>query len=331
VEPVRRVTIRDVAMLADVSVATASYALTGSRARGARVSSETRARVEAAARKLEYSPNSMARSVRTGRTGVLQLVLHMLSDPWTVGIAESVTALAPQHGLTALIAVDTDYSAALKRVEFDAAFVAATVGSTPEECVEQLGAVAGKVAIYSSTLEPRGFDVVRFDDRRASEIAMAHLLERHRAIGFLASQYGGEQDQRLNAYRAMMSDAGIPVPDGYIQPYERNLVDPYRAAHELLGRPDRPTAVFTSADFAGYATIQVARERGLRVPEDVAVIGIGDAAQSAAVGLSSVGSPELGRQIADFLFERADHPDTPPGRLLDLELELFARASTIGK
>src|SRR5262245_1049695 len=118
--PPKRVTIRDVANRAEVSVATASYVLSGAQSPGARVSTETRERVRDAAKHLDYRPNSMARSVRTGRTGVVQLVLHMLSDPWTVGIAETVTELARTHGLTALIAVDTDYSAALQRVEFDA-------------------------------------------------------------------------------------------------------------------------------------------------------------------------------------------------------------------
>jgi LacI family transcriptional regulator len=328
--PTKRVTIRDVAELAEVSLATASYVLSRSESPRARVSDATRDRVWSAARTLDYQPNSMARSVRTGRTGVLQLVLHMLSDPWTVGIAETVTELAPSHGLTALIAVDTDYSAALRRVEFDAAFVAATVGATPEECVEALGPIAKKVAIYSSTLEPRGFDVVRFDDRLASEMAMQHLLESHRAIAHLRTRVDENTDHRSKVYRRMMAAAGLPIPTGYIAEYERDLIDPYRAARVLLTREDRPTAIFAATDFSGFAAMHVARELGLRVPEDVAVIGIGDANQSAAAGLSSVGTANLGRQITDFIVARALGEGTPADRLLDLRVELFARESTVG-
>lgn len=328
--PPKRVTIREVAELAEVSLATASYVLSRSESPRARVSEATRDRVRTAARTLDYQPNSMARSVRTGRTGVIQLVLHMLSDPWTVGIAETITELAPAHGLTALIAVDTDYSAALRRVEFDAAFVAATVGATPEDCVEALGPIAKKVAIYSSTLEPRGFDVVRFDDRLASEIAMTHLLATHRRIALLRTRVEEEEDLRTVVYRTMMAKAALPVPPGYVADYEKNLIDPYRAAHELLTRDDRPTAIFAATDFAGFAAMHVARELGLRVPEDVAVIGIGDANQSAAAGLSSVGSAGLGAQIADFIVARALGDATPDNRLLDLRIELFARESTVG-
>jgi DNA-binding LacI/PurR family transcriptional regulator len=327
--PPKRVTIRDVAQLAEVSLATASYVLSASDSPRARVSQATRERVRNAAQALDYRPNSMARSVRTGRTGVIQLVLHMLSDPWTVGIAETVTERAPEHGLTALIAVDTDYSAALQRVEFDSAFVAAAVGATPEECVAALGPVAKKVAIYSPILEPVGFDVVRFDDHLASEIAMRHLLTDHRAIALLTTRSDGGGDARRDVYESTMRSAGLPIPPGYFMFCERDLVDPYRVAQRLLTRPDRPTAVFASADFIGYAVMQAARELGLRVPEDVAVIGIGDAKQSAAVGLSSVGSADLGEQIADFVIARALDDATPDNRLLDLRVELFARSSTV--
>ncbi|MGH3704704.1 MAG: LacI family DNA-binding transcriptional regulator, partial [Agromyces sp.] len=92
-----RVTLRDVAAHARVSVATASYVLSGTVQEGARYSDETAERVRGAAAELHYLPNRMARSVRTGRTGVIQLVLHMLGDPWTLSIAESFTERAPEH------------------------------------------------------------------------------------------------------------------------------------------------------------------------------------------------------------------------------------------
>ena len=134
-----RVTLREVAVHAGVSIATASNVLTGTQKEGARYSDETAERVRASAAELHYLPNRMARSVRTGRTGVIQLVLHMLGDPWTLSIAESFTEATPELGWTTLIAMDSDFAAALARSEFDAAFVAAAAAAEDMQWRDALG------------------------------------------------------------------------------------------------------------------------------------------------------------------------------------------------
>lgn len=327
----KRVTLREVAERAGVSMATASYVLSGTESEGARYSDETAGRVRDAAVELEYRPNRMARSVRTGRTGVIQLVLHMLGDPWTLSIAEAFTEQTPQRGWTTLIAMDSDFAAALARSEFDAAFVAAAGAAYSSDWKDELGPLARKVAVYSSVLEPDGFDVIRFDERAASIIAMAHLLERHRNIGCLAVAADPGQPQggvRRQVYLEAMREAGLEVPDGFVAEYAKDLLDPYRAARILLDRPDRPDAVFAEADFAAFAVVQTARELGLRVPEDVAVISIGDSRQAEQADISSVGSVDMRAKIIDFVMARAEDAATPGNRILELDPVLFVRGST---
>ncbi|MFB6612208.1 LacI family DNA-binding transcriptional regulator [Agromyces sp. NPDC056379] len=326
-----RVTLRDVAAHARVSVATASYVLSGTEQEGARYSDETAERVRDAAAELQYLPNRMARSVRTGRTGVIQLVLHMLGDPWTLSIAESFTERAPEHGLTTLIAMDSDFAAALARSEFDAAFVAAAGVAETAQWRAVLGPLARKVAVYSPVLEPDGFDVIRFDDRRASRVAVEHLLERRRRVGCLAVAADVDQPRgsaRRQEYIEVLREAGLGVAEGDIAEYEKDLLDPYRAARALLDRADRPDAVFAEADFAAFAAVHTARELGLRVPEDVTVIGIGDSRQSEHADISSVGAVDMRARIIEFVLERALDATTPTNRILDLEPTLFARGST---
>lgn len=327
-----RATLREVAEHAGVSVATASYVLSGTQKSGARFSEETAERVRQSATELQYLPNRMARSVRTGRTGVIQLVLHMLGDPWTQDIAETFTSRAPGHGLTTLIALDSDFAAALARSEFDAAFVAATGVSEPAQWRETLGALARKVAVYSPTLEPDGFDVIRFDERLASRLAVGHLIERHRGVACLTAASGAGETgvgPRLGAYVDVMTDAGLEIPEGYVAEFAKDVLDPYRAARALLTRSDRPSAVFAEADFAAFATVQTARELGLRVPEDVAVIGIGDSEQAQRSEISSVGADGMRERIVDFVLERALESSTPLNRVLELEPVLFARRSSL--
>ncbi|MFE6736585.1 LacI family DNA-binding transcriptional regulator [Microbacterium sp. NPDC057741] len=315
---------------AGVSVATASYVLSGTRKSGARFSEETAERVRQVAADLQYLPNRMARSVRTGRTGVIQLVLHMLGDPWTQELAEAFTEQAPAHGLTTLIALDSDFSAALSRSEFDAAFVAAAGATEPGQWREALGPVMRKLVVYSSTLAPDGFDVIRFDERRAALMAVEHLLERHRDIACLSAVSAGAREAgvRRGAYLDAMADAGQGVRAEYLAEFAKDALDPYRAARELLSMPDRPTAVFAEADFAAFATVQAARELGLRVPEDVAVIGIGDSGLAESAGISSVGGKDMRERIVAFVLERALDARIPQNRVLELEPVLFERDST---
>ena len=106
----RRPTLRMVAELAGVSTATVSYVFSGRAGTGGSgVAEATAARVIAAAEELNYRPNTAARAIRTGRSGMVQLSLHMLSDPWSLAVADAVNAEANKHGLTTLILADGDW------------------------------------------------------------------------------------------------------------------------------------------------------------------------------------------------------------------------------
>lgn len=121
----RRPTLRMVAERAGVSIATVSYVFSGrsGAASGSGVAAETSARVLAAAEELNYRPNRAARAVRTGRSGMVQLSLNMLSDPWSLAVADAVNIEADRRGLTTLILASGDWYRALDRVESDVAYL----------------------------------------------------------------------------------------------------------------------------------------------------------------------------------------------------------------
>lgn len=334
-ERTRRPTLRMVAERAGVSTATVSYVFAGRSGSASGVSDATRRKVLAAAAQLDYRPNRTARATRTGRTGTVQLSLHMLSDPWSLAVAAAVNAEANLHGMTALILADGDWGTALDRVESDVVYLDG-VDATPEtaDALRALAARGQHLVVFSETLEPDGFDVIRSDALPGCVLAMAHLLETHESIGCLttasAVEAAGGRRTRYSAYLDGLASHGIrPQPD-WTQTYELSPSSAFTAALRLLRAERRPTAIYTTTDFAGIAAINAAHSLGLRVPQDVAVVGVGGTPDAAFAqpSLTTVGPEDFYRTQARIIVDRARHPDAPPQRH-DFPWSLIPGGSTV--
>ncbi|MFD5213757.1 LacI family DNA-binding transcriptional regulator [Microbacterium sp. NPDC058345] len=333
----RRPTLRMVAERAGVSTATVSYVFSGraGSASGSGVAEATAARVLAAAEELNYRPNRAARAMRTGRSGMIQLSLHMLSDPWSLAVAAAVNVEANQHGLTTLILADGDWHAALDRVESDVAYLDGA-GLDPEsgEKLADLVERGQRLVVFSETLEPEGFDVIRSDALPGCVLAMDHLLEKHSAIGCLtaagAVQLAPTQTTRYTPYLERMAAHGLDPDPAWTQTYAETQSSAFAAAVRLLSGPVRPTAVYATTDFAAIAAINAAHMLGLRVPHDVAVIGIGNTpdARLVAPTLTTVGPTDFYARQARIIVERALADDLEPARLHDFPWSLFPGDST---
>lgn len=329
----RRPTLRMVAELAGVSTATVSYVFSGRSGGGSGVAEATAKRVLEAAEQLNYRPNRAARTIRTGRSDTVQLSLHMLSDPWSLAVAAAVNDEANRHGLTTLILADGDWYAALERVESDVAYLDAAVGS--DEVRRHLQALAERgqrLVVFSETLEPDGYDVIRSDAIPGCYLAMDHLLERHTAIGCLVAEDAvrAPEHSRYTPYLARMRERGLPVVPEHTATYANTQASAFAAAVALLSRDDRPTAIYATTDFAAIAAINAAHMLGLRVPHDVAVIGVGNTpdAQSIAPTLTTVGPTDFYRRQAEIIVARALDSGATEPRLHEFPWSLVPGGST---
>lgn len=324
-----RPTLRMVAELAGVSTATASYVLAG-RARGsARVSQATIGRVRDAARQLQYRPNQAARTMRTGRTNVVLLSLTMLSDPWALAMAEAVSAAAIPAGLTALILADGDWKATLDRQKADAVFVDAIEEGDLAE-IRRLVDRGDRIVAFDDSLEPDGFDVVRSPAIDGCRLAIRHLAQRHDRIGCLATDTGRAHNRRLQVFRDELEAAGIGIGEHDVETFERDPASAYEAATRMLDRDDRPTAIYAVTDFVAISAIRAAHRLGIGVPDDVAIIGVGNTIEGERTRptLSTVGPTDFYSRVAEIITDRATGTDTGPGRLYEFDWSLFAREST---
>ncbi|MBO9626347.1 MAG: LacI family DNA-binding transcriptional regulator [Microbacterium sp.] len=332
----RRPTLRMVAERAGVSTATVSYVFSGrAGSDGSGVAEATAARVMAAAEELNYRPNTAARAIRTGRSGMVQLSLHMLSDPWSLAVADAVNTEANRHGLTTLILADGDWHAALDRVESDVAYLDGV--GLDEQAVGKLHDLVRRgqrLVVFSEQLDPEGFDVVRSDAIPGCELAMDHLLERHTAIGCLAAEgavrLAPTQVTRYTPYVEKMAAAGIDVDPSWTETYAETQASAFAAAVRLLSGENRPEAIYATTDFAAIAAINAAHMLGLRVPHDVAVIGVGNTpdARLIAPTLTTVGPTDFYERQARIIIDRALGADDSPGRLHEFAWSLFPGAST---
>lgn len=326
-----RPTIKMVAAAAGVSTATVSYVLAGrTKSKGSGISAETSQRVHAAAEKLGYRPNQAARTIRTGRSNLMMLSLTMLSDPWSLSVSKAVGAAVEPAGITPMILADTDWRQAIKRQGADVIFIDAADNAGDGELLAEL-ARSNNLVVFSETLEPNGFDVIRSTPGTTMDDAMDHLTAVHSKVACLTSQSSLRVPAplRYGAYLAGLERAGIEFRPEYVSTFDGDEINAYQAAMALFSLPDPPTAVFATSDFVAMAAIQAALRNRLAVPEDVAVLGIGNTLQGEAMtpSLTTVGPVNFFDKLAQFLVQRAKD-DAMPHQVVEFPWQLLEREST---
>jgi LacI family transcriptional regulator len=275
----RKVTIRDVAAEAGVSVTTVSHVLT--RFSGARVSDETRERVETAARRLGYAANGLARGLRLQRSQTLGLLSdEIATTPYAGRIILGAQETASARGWV-LILLTTGNDPQVEQREIQAlaqhrvdGVLYATMYHRHVEVPAQLRTTP-VVLLDARSSDPAIPSVVP-DEFGGAQTAVQHLLERgHRSIGFVNNVDGIPATHlRLDGYRAALAAAGVPYrPELVVAETTEAPGCGYRSAKELLDRADRATALFCFNDRLAMGAYRAAAELGLRIPDDVSIVG----------------------------------------------------------
>ncbi|WP_078062309.1 LacI family DNA-binding transcriptional regulator [Actinomyces provencensis] len=278
-------TRKEVAAAAGVSVRTVSNVVN----EFVHVAPETRARVLRAIDELSYRPNELARSLKTGRSGVVGLMLPQLDNPYFAEITRALVQEGELHGLTVVIdQTDGDRDRELSWVQrarsgalFDA-LILSPLGIRPRD----MDLLPRDVpVVFLGEDDYPGFDRVAVDSFAASREVGIHLAASGRrtfaAFGAAAADMGheakGTRVLRLDGFRAGLVESRIPEEDLLIVPAASfTRTDGHRVMTEILERGETPDAVFCLADPLALGALRALHEHGVRVPEDVAVVGFDD-------------------------------------------------------
>jgi DNA-binding LacI/PurR family transcriptional regulator len=277
-------TLKDVAALAGVSIKTVSNVVNGY----GFVKPENRRRVEEALAATGYRPNVGARNLRRGRTGFIAMVVPELSVPYFGELASRVITAAQRFDWNVLIE-QTQGSRERERdalASLGAHIVDGAILSPEALTAEDLAALdpGVPVVMLGEHSLNAAIDHVAIDNVEAARVAVAHLIGQGRtriaAIG--SNPQRGTATLRLEGYRRALSEAGIRTEAALIAPAAKyHRAEGAQAMAALLDLPEPPDAVFCFNDLLAVGALHAAAGRGLRVPEDLAVVGFDDIEEAA--------------------------------------------------
>jgi LacI family transcriptional regulator len=318
-----RVTIRDVAADAGVSITTVSHVL--NRVAGKRVSPETRARVEAAAARLGYAPNVLAQSLRTNRSGTIGLIGdEIATTPFAGKIILGAQDAVKSHDSVLLIAttgyerdVEEREIRELLRRQVDGVLYAAMYHR--EVVVPDVLRGVPVVVLNAFSADPTVPWVVPDESQGAVDAVDILIRAGHRRIAFINNEDDiPARHLRESGVRRHAAEAGLAAADLVVVTAEAEPAGGYEAGTALLSGDHRPTGVFCFNDRVAMGVYRAARVLGLDVPADVSVVGFDNqeyVAEGLHPGLTTIELPhyEMGRWAVDQLFARIEAPaDTPP-------------------
>jgi len=331
---VPKVTIVEVAKRAQVSLGTVSRVINND----AHVAPETRERVSSVIQEMQYVANRQARGLKGMKTNVIGVLVPDLATSYIGEIMHGIDAELAHHQFELMLF--THHRIAVKEASYVANMVQGMVDGL-------LLVLPRNIADYTDTLTRQNFPFVVIDHQGSGDPcpsvgatnwqggynATEYLIKQgHKRIGFITGSMdlGCSQD-RLKGYRSALRTHHIPEMPELVYEGDFNQPDGYAGASAFLELPIPPTAIFASNDVMAMGVMDAVRNRNLRIPDDISIVGFDDIPQSAMINpsLTTVQQPleQMGRVATQMLLGILKNPQKDVGRI-ELPTELIVRNST---
>ena len=331
--------LKDIAAYAGVSIKTVSNVVNGNYAR---VSPETCAVILEALEKFHYQPNMAARHLRKAQVGVIALTIPDLSNPYFSDIGNAITAAAAEYGYTVLL----DYTQGDREKELlvvkglrphliDGVILDAVCLTIEDIQAEQ---IRDHMVLLGERLFGAPCDHIVFDNEAAAYLAASHLLSigrrRVAAIGAVEHRHNETPTLRLQGFTRALQEVGQTLDPALLAPGGMwHRADGAAAMRYLLSLPEPPDAVFCFNDLMALGAMSVLHEVGLRIPQDIAIIGFDDIEDGryATPSLTTIApdKEEIARRAVSSLVGRIKKTRTQPPESINVPFRLCVRRSTV--
>jgi LacI family repressor for deo operon, udp, cdd, tsx, nupC, and nupG len=328
------ISIKEVAQLAGVSIATVSRCINSPE----KVAERTRLKVEGAIVQTGYSPNTLAQSFRRGRTNLIMVVLPSVGDPFFTNVMRGIRAAAKEKGYSVVIE-ETQFNtmtadeigAMLVSKQTDGIILLASMSPFGTEILSARNRRRLPIVVGCETVSPELADLpgVHIDNVAAAQEATNYLVSHgHERIAMISGQASSllTKDRELG-YREAMQQAGLPIADGWVLEGELTIAGAREATRQLLRHEKAPTAIFCANDEMAIGCLHEIKAAGLRVPDDISVIGFDDTRYAAVTDppLTTISQPAkvIGERVLSRLCRRieegegsSDEAEIVPHRLV---------------
>ncbi|MCZ8521812.1 MULTISPECIES: LacI family DNA-binding transcriptional regulator [Paenibacillus] len=327
--------IVDVAKHAGVSPATVSRVLNES----SHVSDTTRRRVLEAVRELGYHPNASAKNLRSQKTMTIGVSVGDINTSYFAAIIKGVQQAAAERRYKVLICdienrkeKESEYLDLLRNRTVDGMVLVQPM--TPLQELEALADNGYELAVVGRYVEHPGIPCAYTDNVEFSRRVVTHLIEGgHRSVAFISgAPEAVDSYERLEGYLKALREQGIPFRPGMVEHGGWNEHGGYEAVNRLLDGSVGFSALYTANDEMALGVYRACRERGLRIPQDLAVVGVDDnrVSRYLSPALSTVSQPnfELGASAARRLLSQMNGEREGDPRSIQLPSELVVRESS---
>ncbi|ADL50158.1 LacI family DNA-binding transcriptional regulator [Clostridium cellulovorans] len=323
--------LKDVAKLAGVGLGTASRVLNNS----GPVTDEKRQAVFEAMEKLNYKPNAIARSLKSKKTKTIGVMIPDISNPFYPEVIRGIEDVANKYSYSIFL-LNTDRSrekeqkclSVLQEKMVDGAILMSF--SVPEEIKNHINNIP--IVLISSIPKNTEFVTVRIDNEEAAYEAVNHLCKfGHKDIVMISGPLSDENAAipRVQGYMRAMLDNGIKFSSENIVDGDFSSEWGYIAMKKILEREKIPTAVFTHSDNLAIGAIKAIMEKGLRIPEDISIVGFDGIASSEYIypGITTIKQPryEMGAMGMETLVKLINGVETK--KLIKMDVQLVERNS----
>jgi len=328
--------MKDVAKLAGVSTGTVSKYLNNQHT----LKDDTKRRVEEAINALQYKPNLLARSMRTGKTNTLAVIVPDISNPFFVEVYNSIKSSASQNGYASILYTTDDNPDTLNRyltgihMQNVDGFVLCFIDNNKviEEFIDELHSNTPMVFLSWDINNTKHSSVV-IDVFEGIYISTKYLIELgHKNIAYI----GGPEDdiiskEKFNGYTKAMESVGYEINQQLIFHNSYTLQSGYQAARKLTMLPVIPDALVAENDILAIGSIKYFLQRKINIPDDIAIIGFDNIPLSAMYepSLSTISLPitQMGNEAIKVLMSSIDNPLSKSKQII-LKTSLVIRSST---